>query len=55
MFVGLRAAYGSHCRKIERKVCRYVSSEFYVCHVKSVPEVVGVLIPTNLIFCEQSW
>ena len=43
------------CWKSKQKVCRYVSREIYVCHIKSVPKVIGVLTPTNLLFCEQSW
>ena len=55
MFVGPWVVLGSLAENPKENICRYVSPEFYVCRIKSVPKVVGVLIPIEFIyFCEQS-
>ena len=57
MFVGPWVVLGSLAEKSRKKKCAGMFDvKSIVCHIKSVPKVVGVLIPIKFVyFFEQSW
>jgi|OpeIllAssembly_1097287.scaffolds.fasta_scaffold2077434_2 hypothetical protein len=57
MFVGPWVVLGSLAEKSRKKKCAGMFHvKIYVCHIESVPKVVGVLIPIKFVnFFEQSW
>ena len=51
MFVGLWVILGSLAEKSRKKKCAGIFHvKIYVCHIESVPKVVGVLIPIKFIY-----